>query len=280
MKKWIFILLCLCSCVRRELEDLPNITYCINVIPQIEWEYKKDPDLLYDIDITYQIPDTLYEDIFLNDTFSHRKIAEQDPFDVKHNTKVHMLITSAMDQITTPIEGFYENVEFITDISKFEWIDNNTTIVKQLKPIAEYYIIQIIIKNCATIPNCDSLKISGLSSTKNLLTDVALNKTDTADLKILPYQQKGDSVLYASKFLSFGLPSAIQDNYSWDITETLKSKIMFKCESKHIVADITRSLLNGKHVLTIELDYSQIKKESGLDISVGNWDVQIINIDI
>lgn len=76
--------------------------------------------MLYDIDITYQIPDTLYEDVFLNDTFSHRKIAEQDPFEVSYRTKVHMLITNSENQITSPIEGFYENVEFIADISLFE----------------------------------------------------------------------------------------------------------------------------------------------------------------
>ena len=84
-----------------------------------------------------------------------------------------------------------------------------------------------------------------------------------------------NNAVYAARFLSFGLPSSRQSNYSWDISATLKCYLAFKANNRYIKTDITRKMITLENggIITVHINKKDLEDDSAFNLGVGDWNV-------
>jgi len=172
----------------------------------------------------------------------------------------------------------------------------HVNVYTELKPQSFIYLIQIIIHNDDSSlewkpMQCDSLIMNGVSNSRNIQTGKSADDKCNHICQVRPGEDQGDKYVFASRVVSFGIPSAYQSGSSWDISETLKSYLGFKVIlfngiERKVKVDISKKMRELKEggLITVELNYSELFKESsggsGFDIGVGEWDEEHHEINI
>lgn len=281
----------------------------------------------------------VYEDILLNDSLTITKLAHKDPVSVKSSdifdaviTNYNLFETDHSYLITTDVVSgkvFY----FLEDypirkqpeeiwastinkepclISEYKWnlIDEaeqfyQREIITELLPQSFIYLVQICIENDDNIHwtemQCDSLILSGVSSTRNIQLEKSIDDKCNLIGEVKPaqpgkYRKDNENIiideyLFASRIVSFGLPSAYQENSSWDTSDTNKIYIGFKITlanniTRRVKIDITSRMkeIPKGGLINIELKYSDLWIESsnnnGFDLNVNNWNEDAIYLNI
>lgn len=196
--------------------------------------------------------------------------------------------SSSIENMDCKIEGY--NWELIDD----EYYTRN--VYTELKPQSFIYVIQIIIYNDKEdLPwreiQCDSLVLSGVSNTRNIRTQKSFDDKCNIIGEIKPGQDRLDKYVFCSRIVTFGIPSSYQDGSSWDISQNIECYIGFKIKlfnniERRVKVNISnriKSIPTGG-LINIELNYSEIYTETensgGIDVGVGGWNSDEINISI
>ena len=191
-----------------------------------------------------------------------------------------------------------KNIKF--DINKYKWDLNDelysSNIHSKLNPQSFIYVIQIIIHNDKNnIPwgpvDCDSLVLSGVSCARNIMTQKSINDKCNIIGEIKPRQDMFDKMVFCSRIVTFGLPSPYQDGSSWDISQTIECFVGFKLTllngvNRRVKVNISNRMkeIPFGGLINIELNYSEIytdnENEGGMNVGVGDWGHDEINIYI
>ena len=187
------------------------------------------------------------------------------------------------------------------NIRGYDWDINeegyhSRKIYSKLSPQSFIYVIQIIIHNDSKDGTwgpmgLDSLILSGMSNTRNIKTQKSLNDQCNIFGDIKFGRGDFDKYVFCSRIVTFGIPAAYQDNSSWDISDTFECHIGFKIIlinniERKVKVNVSNKVKNMPlgGLINIELNYSDIytndQSTGGIDVGVGNWNDDEINITI